>query len=211
MTTDIPALPEDSVFDRIVDDLSLRFTGTFGRETVERCVTECRRLLTSTATTTRLASRTASFATERLSAMASERSPAEGMPEVLFVCVQNAGRSQMAAALLRRLAGDRIHVRTAGSQPAARVSPAIVDALEELGVPIGDEFPKPLTDDVVRAADVVVTLGCGDACPVYAGTRYLDWDLPDPVGRTSDEVRAIRDALDERVRGLLVSLLPRTS
>ncbi|MCY1558378.1 Glutaredoxin arsenate reductase [compost metagenome] len=112
----------------------------------------------------------------------------------------------MAAALLRRLAGGRVHVRTAGSEPATAVSPTIATALEEVGVSLGGEFPKPLTDEVVRAADVVITMGCGDACPVYPGTRYLDWELDDPVGRSLAEVREIRDDIDRRVRELLMGL-----
>jgi ArsR family transcriptional regulator len=133
--------------------------------------------------------------------------PAE-KPEVLFVCVQNAGRSQLAAGILRQLAGDRVSVRTAGSAPAPEVRATIVTALDEIGVPLGGEFPKPLTDDVVRAADVVVTMGCGDACPVYPGRRYLDWDLDDPVGKPLQVVRAIRGDIETRVRSLLAEIVP---
>jgi arsenate reductase len=128
------------------------------------------------------------------------------VPQVLFVCVQNAGRSQMAAGILRHLAGDGVHVRTAGSAPGSAVRAVIVTALDEIGVPIGGEYPKPLTDDVVRAADVVITMGCGDACPVYPGRRYLDWNLEDPVGLPLARVREIRDDIDVRVRDLLASL-----
>ncbi|HET9050615.1 MAG TPA: arsenate reductase ArsC [Candidatus Dormibacteraeota bacterium] len=130
------------------------------------------------------------------------------VPEVLFVCVHNAGRSQMAAALLDHHALGRVHVRSAGSEPAARINPAVVQAMQEIGIDVGREFPKPLTDDVVRAADVVITMGCGDACPVHAGTRYLDWQLDDPAGRTLGEVRPIRDEIDRRVRALLAELVP---
>jgi arsenate reductase len=126
---------------------------------------------------------------------------------VLFVCVQNAGRSQLAAGILRHLAGDRVIVRTAGPAPARDVRPTIVAALDEIGVPVGGEFPKPLTDDTVRAADVVVTMGCGDACPVYPGRRYLDWDLDDPVDQPLSSVRRIRDDIDARVRALLHELV----
>jgi arsenate reductase len=200
--------PDDAVIERIVDDLAQRFSGTFGRETVARYVRESRALVAEHAgTSSRLASRTAGFAAERLSALATQHPPAEGTPEVLFVCVRNAGRSQMAAAILRHLAGDRVHVRTAGSEPAGEVSPAILSALDEIGVPVGGEFPKPLTDEVVRAADVVVTMGCGDACPVYPGKRYLDWELDDPVGRPVGRVRDIRDDIDRRVRALIAELL----
>ena len=201
------APPDDAVVARIVDDLAERFAGTFGRETVERYVRESLDLVSGHAAgSPRLASRTAGFAAERLSALASQRAETDATPEVLFVCVQNAGRSQMAAAILRHLAGTRVHVRTAGSEPAGEVSPAILSALDEIGVPVGGEFPKPLTDEVVRAADVVITMGCGDACPVYPGKRYLDWELDDPVGQPTARVRDIRDEIDRRVRGLLAEL-----
>lgn len=201
------APPDDAVVARIVDDLAQRFAGTFGRETVERYVRESLDLVSQHAAgSARLASRTAGFAAERLSALASQRAETDATPEVLFVCVQNAGRSQMAAAILRHLAGTRVHVRTAGSEPAGEVSPAILSALDEIGVPVGGEFPKPLTDEVVRAADVVITMGCGDACPVYPGKRYLDWELDDPVGQPTARVRDIRDDIDRRVRGLLAEL-----
>jgi ArsR family transcriptional regulator len=127
-------------------------------------------------------------------------------PEVLFVCVQNAGRSQIAAALLRHLAGDRIVVRSAGSAPAPEIHPAVVTALREIGLDPAEEFPKRLADEFVRAADAVITMGCGDACPVYPGKRYEDWKVPDPSGKGVDEVRAIRDEIDHRVRKLLAEL-----
>jgi len=143
----------------------------------------------------------------RLDALArGDLRPHGGVPEVLFVCVQNAGRSQMASAILRHLAGNRVHVRTAGSEPAAELRGAIVAALDEIGVPVGGEYPKPLTDEVVRAADHVITMGCGDACPVYPGRQYLDWDLDDPVGQPLAEVRRIRDDIEARVRELLSSI-----
>ncbi len=125
---------------------------------------------------------------------------------MLFVCTHNAGRSQIAAALLAAMAPGKVHVRSAGSLPAADVNPAVVEALAELGLDIGDEFPKPLTDDVVRAADVVVTMGCGDSCPLYPGKRYLDWDLPDPAGRPVDEVREVRDRISAKLTTLLAEL-----
>jgi arsenate reductase (thioredoxin) len=128
------------------------------------------------------------------------------VPEVLFVCVHNAGRSQMAAALLHLRAGGRVHVRSAGSDPAERINPAVVEAMSEIGIDMSHEFPKPLTDEVVRAADVVITMGCGDACPIYPGKRYEDWELSDPAGRSVQEVRPIRDAIDRRVRDLLDEL-----
>jgi arsenate reductase len=128
-------------------------------------------------------------------------------PEVLFVCVHNAGRSQMAAGLVRLRSEGRIHVRSAGSAPADEINPAVVAAMSEIGVNMNEEFPKPLTDEVVKAADVVVTMGCGDACPIYPGKRYEDWVLDDPAGRGIVAVRAIRDEIDGRVQTLIAELL----
>ena len=133
------------------------------------------------------------------------------VPEVLFVCVHNAGRSQMAAGLLDRCAGGKVRVRSAGSTPADQINPAVLQAMAEVGVDLSKEFPKPLTDEAVREADVVITMGCGDACPIYPGKRYLDWDLPDPAGKPLEEVRPIRDEIDRRVRGLLAELAPALS
>lgn len=127
-------------------------------------------------------------------------------PEVLFVCVQNAGRSQMAAALLERLGGGRVRVRSAGTSPADEIHPEVVEAMREVGIDLTARRPARLDDEAVREADVVVTMGCGDACPVYPGKRYEDWDLPDPAGRPPGEVREIRDAIERRVRGLLETL-----
>ena len=129
------------------------------------------------------------------------------VPEVLFVCVHNAGRSQMAAALLDHHAQGRVIVRSAGSEPADSINPAVVEAMSELEIDISKELPKPLTDESAREADVLVTMGCGDACPVYPGKRYLDWVLPDPAGKPLEEVRAIRDEIDGRVRALLDELM----
>jgi arsenate reductase (thioredoxin) len=127
-------------------------------------------------------------------------------PEVLFVCVHNAGRSQMAAALLHQHAAGRVTVRSAGSAPADTINPAVVKVMAEVGLELTREFPKPLTDEAVKAADVVITMGCGDACPIFPGKRYLDWDLPDPAGRSIDEIRPIRDDIDRRVQQLLTEL-----
>jgi arsenate reductase (thioredoxin) len=123
-------------------------------------------------------------------------------PEVLFVCVHNAGRSQMAAALLDHYAQGRVHVRSAGSTPANEINPAVVQVMAEIGLDLTKEFPKPLTTDVVQGADVVITMGCGDACPIFPGKRYLDWNLADPAGLDLDAVRPIRDDIDQRVRVL---------
>jgi arsenate reductase (thioredoxin) len=129
------------------------------------------------------------------------------VPEVLFVCVHNAGRSQMAAAWLHHLADGRVRVRSAGSVPADAVNPAVVEAMAEVGVDVSAEIPKKLTDESVKASDVVITMGCGDACPVYPGKRYLDWELEDPAGQGLDAVRPIRDEIERRVRGLLAELV----
>ena len=128
-------------------------------------------------------------------------------PEVLFVCVHNAGRSQMAAGLTKLRSDGRITVRSAGSDPADEINPAVVQAMAEVGLDMSEEFPKPLTDEVVRAADVVITMGCGDACPIYPGRRYEDWVLDDPVGRDLETVRRIRDEIDARVTELVRDLL----
>ena len=129
-------------------------------------------------------------------------------PSVLFVCVHNAGRSQMAAGWLRHLAGDRIEVRSAGSQPAERVNPAAVQAMREVGIDISDGVPRRLDDDTVEDADVIVTMGCGDACPYYPGKRYEDWVLDDPAGQDLAHVRPIRDQIRQRVENLIAELLP---
>jgi protein-tyrosine-phosphatase len=129
------------------------------------------------------------------------------LPEVLFVCVHNAGRSQMAAALLDHHAAGRVVVRSAGSQPANQLNPAVVEAMAEIGLDISKEFPKPLTDAAVKASDVVITMGCGDECPFFPGKTYLDWELEDPAGQGLDAVRPIRDEIDARVRALLAELV----
>lgn len=128
------------------------------------------------------------------------------IPEVLFVCVHNAGRSQMAAALLDHHAEGRVRVRSAGSTPANEINPAVIAAMDEVDIDLSKAFPKPLSTEAVEAADVVVTMGCGDACPVFPGKRYLDWDLPDPSGLPVAEVRLIRDHIDQLVRRLLATL-----
>ena len=132
------------------------------------------------------------------------------MPEVLFVCVHNAGRSQMAAALLDHYAEGRVHVRSAGSAPADEINPDVVAAMSELGIDVSKEFPKALTDEVVRAADAVITMGCGDACPVYPGKRYEDWEVDDPAETDLGGVRRIRDDISDRVRRLLAELTAAT-
>jgi arsenate reductase len=190
--------------------LAREFAGIFSPETAEECVMDSFERLAATATVPNflviLAER---FARERLQATGqAEKTIASSVPEVLFVCVRNAGRSQMAAALLDHHAHGAVHVRSAGSEPAGSLNPAVSEAMAELGLDLKKEFPKPLTDEVVRAADVVITMGCGDACPLYPGKRYLDWELEDPAGQPLAAVRRIRDDIDERVRGLLAELAP---
>jgi arsenate reductase len=191
---------------RIIDDLVTRFEGRLDRGVITRTVTETHALLARTSHPRHLASRTAAFAAQRLEDAAPSDDGAA--PTVLFVCVQNAGRSQIAAAILRHLAGDRVRVRTAGSAPADDLRGAIVETLDEIGIPIGGEFPKPLTGDVVDKADVVVTMGCGDVCTVRAGASHLDWAVDDPVGQSLGQVRSIRDDIDQKVRRLLAELQP---
>jgi arsenate reductase (thioredoxin) len=132
------------------------------------------------------------------------------VPEVLFVCVHNAGRSQMAAGLLNLRGAGRVHVRSAGSTPATELNPRVVEAMQEIGIDISHEFPKPLTNEFVKEADVVITMGCGDACPVYPGKRYEDWDLVDPAGKDLETVRQIRDEIDARVQALIHQLVDKS-
>lgn len=203
-------LTPDSVLHRAAERLAHHFTGMVSEETVERVVFESYAALARTAAVkTHLPSLAEKFARDRLTALAQSKGLlAKRVPEILYVCVQNSGRSQMAAALTRQLAGDRVHVRSAGSQPGERILPEVALVLTEIGLDVSDEFPKPLTDDVVRAADAVVTMGCGDACPLYPGKRYLDWQLDDPSDLNLDGVRRVRDDIRDRVEHLLSELLP---
>ncbi len=151
----------------------------------------------------------ARFARQRLTATAKTQGAlVSDTPEVLFVCMHNAGRSQMAAALLHHHAAGRVTVRSAGSAPAGTINAAVRQAMAEVGLDLSQEFPKPLTDEAVQAADVVIAMGCGDACPVYPGRRYLNWELPDPAGKTLEQIRPIRDDIGHRVQNLLAELAP---
>ncbi|TQJ31314.1 arsenate reductase ArsC [Microbacterium sp. SLBN-146] len=201
-------LSPDRVLHRAVERLAHQFAGMVNAETVDRVVFESYTSLARTArVTTHLSSIAEKFARDRLTALAQSRGLlAKPVPEILYVCVQNSGRSQMAAAITRHIAGERVHVRSAGSQPSSELLPAVVTVLAEQGIDVGDEFPKPLTDDVVRAADAVVTMGCGDACPLYPGKRYLDWQLNDPGILDLDGVRAVRDEIRRRVEDLVEEL-----
>ncbi len=150
-------------------------------------------------------------ARQRLPAPAgAEGEATDGLPTVLFLCTHNAGRSQMALGWFNHLAGGRAIAWSGGSEPGRELDPAAVEAMSEVGIDIRQEFPKPWTDEIVRAADVVVTMGCGDACPLLPGKRYEDWELDDPAGMTLEEVRPIRDEVGRRVRELLAELVPAT-
>lgn len=188
--------------------LQREFEGTFGTETIERFLhssyDEFGARLTNDRYLTTFAER---FARERLNALARvEGKSDDGRPIVLFLCTHNAGRSQMALGFFRALAGDRALAWSGGSEPGNQVNPAAVAAMAELGIDISGEYPKPWTDEIVRAADVVVTMGCGDACPVFPGKRYEDWVLTDPAGLDVDSVRPIRDEVKARVEDLLTRL-----
>ncbi|MDQ6773946.1 MAG: arsenate reductase ArsC [Candidatus Dormibacteraeota bacterium] len=193
---------------REAERLHEEFRGIFSTETTERYIAESTEAVQGARVHDFAPIFMWRFTRERLRALAQYRGDMEKeVPEVLFVCVHNAGRSQMAAGLLAHHAAGRVHVRSAGSTPAEEVNPAAVEAMEEVGIDLSQEFPKPLTDEFVRAADVVITMGCGDACPIYPGKRYEDWDLEDPDGKTLEEVRRIRDQIDGRVRELLAQLM----
>jgi len=193
---------------RAADRLAQQYRGIVSAQTAERVVFESYTALRRTARVhTHLVTLAGRFAADRLAALAqADGALAKDVPEVLFICVHNAGRSQMAAALLTRYGAGRVHVRSAGSAPTSTINPTVAEAMSEIGLDLGQEFPKPLTDDVVAAADVVVSMGCGDACPVYPGKRYLDWSVADPDHQPLDTVRLIRDDIDRRVRGLLTEL-----
>jgi arsenate reductase (thioredoxin) len=192
---------------RAVEQLQREFAATFNHETIESFVVDSYERLAATAkTTVFLPILTEKFARERLNAISSLEGTAPRAPGVLFLCVHNAGRSQMAAGWLRQIAGDRVRVYTGGSEPSAELNPVVIQAMDEAGVDLRDEFPKPWTDDVVRAVDVVVSMGCGDACPVYPGKRYVDWELDDPAGRDLPAVRLIRDEIKRRVNELVNEL-----
>ncbi|MEU9396248.1 arsenate reductase ArsC [Streptomyces sp. NPDC048324] len=207
----IPALRDVSpVFERITSRLAVRYARSFSRETVERYVEECSWLLTAKARVdNHLPVLVERFADQRLGALARGMGLLpKPVPEVLFVCTENAGRSQLAAALVRHRAEGGIRVLTAGSAPGAEIDPVVLRLLAEQGMNADDEFPKPLTAEVVTAADVVVSLGCGDACPVLPGRRYLAWDLPELSGLDIESARAVRDALTTRIDVLVGELLP---
>lgn len=209
MTTSDADIDLEQQLARTTERLTAEFAGVFGPETVEDFTRESFDALRATATVTAFLPLFADrFTRDRLRALAQAGDlVAKDRPEVLYVCVHNAGRSQMAALLTEDLSGGRVNVRSAGSDPADRVNPLVVEAMAEIGLDMSQAFPKPLTDEVVRAADAVITMGCGDTCPIYPGKRYEDWELADPAGAESlEQVRAIREEIRGRVQALLAGL-----
>jgi protein-tyrosine-phosphatase len=194
---------------RVVAALAEKYIGVFATETIERVVFESYASLLRVGTKpTSVTVFAEKFAKDRLRALATAKGTSKkDKPEVLFVCVQNAGRSQMAMALMASLSNGAINVRSAGSVPASEVSEKTISVMNEIGLDLSDAFPKPLTDDVVQAADVVITMGCGDACPLYPGKKYLDWQLQDPAHLDLDGVRQVRDEIRDLVQALIVELL----
>jgi arsenate reductase (thioredoxin) len=211
-----PAMPDRQLdpisratFARSIEALHEEFRGIYSLETIERFVDESIDRLSGARVVDFIPLFVHRFARERLRALAQAQGAiVSDVPEVLFVCVHNAGRSQMAAALLDHHARGKVHVRSAGSDPTDKINPAVMAAMDEWGIDLSKEFPKPLTDEFVRAADVVITMGCGDACPIYPGKRYEDWELQDPAGQPVEVVRRIRDDIDSRVQQLLGELVP---
>ena len=205
--TDLP-YDQQQLVHEACERIASKFAGVFAPETIEWFVVDSMDQLLPTAKTTAfLPLLTERFARERLQALAKvEASLPSVVPGVLFLCVHNAGRSQMAAGWTRRLADGRVAVYSGGSEPASEINAAVIQAMDEVGIDIRAEFPKPWTEEVVRAVDVVITMGCGDACPLYPGKRYEDWELADPAGRDIESVRPIRDEIKLRVEALLSSL-----
>jgi protein-tyrosine-phosphatase len=193
---------------RVVSALAEKYVGVFAAETIERVVFESYASLLRTGTkASSLTVFAEKFSKDRLRALATAKgSVAKEKPEVLFVCVQNAGRSQMAMALMASLSNGIINVRSAGSMPASEVSEKTLAVMKEIGLDLTEAFPKPLTDDVVQAADIVITMGCGDACPLYPGKKYLDWELEDPAELDLDGVRRVRDEIRGKVEALIAEL-----
>ena len=187
--------------------LKREFRGTFDDESIEHFLVDSyERLAATSRNPTFLSVFAERFARERMQAMLRVDATAPTKPGVLFLCVHNAGRSQMAAGWLRTLAGERVDVFTGGSEPGEQLNPVVVTAMAEVDIDLGQEFPKPWTDEVVRAVDVVIAMGCGDVCPIYPGKSYVDWDLDDPEGMTIDQVRVVRDEIKSRVERLVSEL-----
>jgi protein-tyrosine-phosphatase len=206
---DLDSLSPDQrlALDHAARKLGDEFAGTFSVETIELFLQTSYDEFASRATVSNFLPLIAErFARQRLNALARLEGRHDGVPIVLFLCVHNAGRSQMALGWFNHHAGDRAVAWSGGSEPTSEVNPAAIEAMREVGIDISGEFPKPWTDEIIRAADVVVTMGCGDACPIFPGKRYEDWELDDPAGKDLEGVRPIRDEIRERVRNLLASL-----
>ncbi|MFJ5531035.1 low molecular weight phosphatase family protein [Streptomyces sp. NPDC093261] len=208
MTASPPPVLPDARLAAGIARLAVRYRGHFSPETIQRLIIDSyERLAEHARIRTHLVVLAEHLATERLDALAHvQGAPGSGLPRVLFVCSHNAGRSQMAAALLAHRVNGSMVVSSAGTHPAAAVEPVVAQVLTEAGVDLTDAFPKPLTDEVVQAADIVITMGCGDACPVLPGRRYLDWPVTDPEGAPIAVVRGIRDEIDAHITQLLDSL-----
>lgn len=199
---------QEAAVDAAADRLAVEFDGVFGRETIERFLhTSYAQLATSATVPNFLPLLTEKFARQRLRALARvDGSVTDGKPTVLFLCVHNAGRSQMALGFFQHYAGDRAVAWSGGSAPGTEVNPVAIEAMAEKGIDISGEYPKPWTDEIVRAADAVISMGCGDACPIFPGKRYEEWVLTDPAGRGIDDVRVVRDDIEQRVLTLLDEL-----
>lgn len=192
---------------RVAELLRIEFTGVFAEETIQRFMADSYRSLSGARVKGYIPLFVERYTRQRLRALARvEGKSTSTTPMVIFLCVHNAGRSQMAAGWAERLAGDAIELFSGGSDPASQINASAVAAMAEIGIEIASEFPKPWTDEIVRAADVIVTMGCGDACPIFPGKRYLDWDVADPAGLPIEGVRPIRDDIGDRVRALLGEL-----
>lgn len=200
-------LEQRSVVRHAAVALEREFRGVFGTETIELYLASSLLALQTARIKSFVPLFSARFARQRLRALAKvEGKVIGGLPSVVFLCVQNAGRSQMAAGWATSLGGDRLEVFSGGSDPASEVNPSAIAAMAEVGIDIADQFPKPWTDEVIRSADVIVTMGCGDACPIFPGKRYEDWAVPDPAGLDVAGVRPIRDEIEDRVKRLLEQL-----
>lgn len=208
MSTPAAPVEHHPALENATERLAREFRGTYGTETVERFLrTSYDEFLKTASVTTFLSLLAERFARQRLQALAKvEGHSSDGRPIVLFLCVHNAGRSQMALGFFQHLAGDAALGWSGGSEPGAGINPVVVQAMKERGIDIAEEFPKPWTDETVRAADVVITMGCGDACRIFPGKHYEEWQLDDPAGQDLETVRVIRDQVEQRVRNLFAQL-----
>lgn len=194
-------------YHKAIEVLTSQFKGTVNQETIERLFSDSYISLSGSRVPTFTLTLAERLTRDRLRALVRiDNRATDAMPSVLFLCVHNAGRSQMAAGWFRQFAAGRALVFSGGSEPAEHINSVAIEAMREVGIDITDEFPKPWTEEIVRAAEVVVTMGCGDACPVYPGVRYVDWELTDPAGQPIETVRQVRDEIAERVKGLLADM-----